>query len=159
VGVTDAEAFVAAHYEQVRRALSLALRDPQRAEDLTQEAFARAWRRWAEVSTMERPVAWVYVVAMNQARRDLRREHRPMREPLSPHAPDLAGSVATSVSLATALASLPARQRAVVVLRFLADLSTADVADALRCAEGTVKSTLHSALAHLRVEMDEQEDE
>jgi RNA polymerase sigma factor (sigma-70 family) len=54
---------------------------------------------------------------------------------------------------------LPARQRAVVVLRFLADLSTADVADALRCAEGTVKSTLHSALAHLRVEMDEQEDE
>jgi len=45
----------------------------------------------------------------------------------------------------------------VVVLRYLADLSTAQVAEAMGCAEGTVKSTLHAALVHLRVEMKEDD--
>jgi RNA polymerase sigma-70 factor (ECF subfamily) len=157
VEVQDFQAFLLAHYEPVRRAIALALGDLQRAEDVTQEAFARAYRRWASVSVMERPVAWVYVVAMNQARRDLRREHRPaMAMPAEPTG-DVAGSVATAVTLETALKALAPRQRAAVVLRYLADLSTAQVADAMGCAEGTVKSTLHTALSHLRIELEEDE--
>jgi RNA polymerase sigma-70 factor (ECF subfamily) len=157
VEVLEFEAFLAEHYERVRRALALTLGETGRAEDLAQEAFARAWLRWSAVSAMERPVAWVYVVAVNQARRDLRRELRPATLSVPPRPADMAGAVATSISLQVALTSLPARQRAAVVLRYLADLSIAEVAQAMRCAEGTVKSTLHAALAHLRIEMEEDE--
>jgi RNA polymerase sigma-70 factor (ECF subfamily) len=158
VEVQDFDAFLLAHYEPVRRGLALALGDPQRAEDVTQEAFARAFRRWRSVSVMASPVGWVYVVAMNQARHDLRRDERP---PVSgqPEAPaDVAGAVATAIALQTALKSLAPRQRAAVVLRYLADLSTSQVAEAMGCAEGTVKSTLHAALAHLRIEMKEDDE-
>jgi RNA polymerase sigma-70 factor (ECF subfamily) len=157
VEVQDFQGFLLAHYEPVRRAIALALGDLQRAEDVTQEAFARAYRRWASVSVMERPVAWVYVVAMNQARRDLRREHRPAETVPTEPTGDVAGTVAIGVTLDTALKALAPRQRAAVVLRYLADLSTAQVADAMGCAEGTVKSTLHTALSHLRIELEEDE--
>lgn len=149
--------FVSAHYEEVRRALTLALGDAERAEDVTQEAFVQAWRRWRHVSAMDRPVAWVYVVAINKARRDLRRDTRVVEGPPVIPSPDPAGAVVTSVSLAAALKALPPRQRAVVVLRYLADLSNAQVAEALGCAEGTVKSTLNAALSNLRFELEEQE--
>ncbi len=157
MGVEGFDDFVAVHYESVRRALTVVLGDVQRAEDVTQEAFAQALRRWSAVSAMERPSAWLYVVAMNRARRDLRREVRPTCITRPAPAGDIAGAVATSVGIETALASLAPRQRAVVVLRYLADLSTAQVAEAMGCAEGTVKSTLHAALVHLRVEMKEDD--
>jgi RNA polymerase sigma factor (sigma-70 family) len=75
------ENFVDENYHEVRRGLALAFGDAQRAEELAQEAFARAWERWSELSEMERPRAWVYVVAVNQARRDIRRDAR-RREPM-----------------------------------------------------------------------------
>ena len=56
----------------------------------------------------------------------------------------------------SALARLPLRQRAAVVLRFLGGLSVAEVAEAMGCAEGTVKATLHGALRRLRIECDEE---
>jgi len=56
------------------------------------------------------------------------------------------------------LARLTPRQRLAVVLRHLVDLSTADVAAAMGCAEGTVKSTLHAAMQALRIDLDEEED-
>jgi RNA polymerase sigma-70 factor (ECF subfamily) len=157
VEVQDFDAFLLAHYEPVRRGVALALGDLGRAEDVTQEAFARAFRRWRSVSAMDHPVGWVYVVAMNQARHDLRREQRPAARPGVEAPTDTAGAVATAVALETALKTLAPRQRAVVVLRYLADLPTAQVAEAMGCAEGTVKSTLHTALAHLRLEMEEDE--
>jgi RNA polymerase sigma-70 factor (ECF subfamily) len=156
VEVQDFEAFLLAYYEPVRRGVALALGNVERAEDVTQEAFARAFRRWRSVSVMDQPVGWVYVVAMNQARHDLRREQRPPAR-AGVEATDTAGAVATAVTLETALKTLAPRQRAVVVLRYLADLSTAQVAEAMGCAEGTVKSTLHTALAHLRLQMEEDE--
>jgi RNA polymerase sigma-70 factor (ECF subfamily) len=149
------EAFFETHYQPVRRALVLSLRDLERGEDLAQEGFARALRNWPAVSRMERPVAWVYVVAMNQARRDFRRARRlpAISEPA--RSADLSSGVVTAVCLETSLGELPPRQRAAVVLRYLADLSTAEVAEAMGCAQGTVKSALHEALAHLRVDLEE----
>ena len=158
VGV-DVEEFVAANFDAVRRALTVALNDPLRAEDLAQEAFAKAWRRWPQVSMMERPVAWVYVVAMNGMRREFRRAVRreaAVPDNAAPSQPDHAHTVVTSVTLHTALAELAPRQRTAVVLRYLADLTVPEVAKAMGCAEGTVKSTLHSALAHLQVELTEK---
>ena len=65
--------------------------------------------------------------------------------------------VATRLSVREAIATLPARQRQAVVLRYLADLPIADIADAMGCATGTVRATLHQAMQSMRVELDDQE--
>ena len=72
----DFEGFFEDHYPEVLRAVALAINDRDRAEDVTQEAFARAYRRWRTVSRMERPVGWVYVVALNAERSRWRRADR-----------------------------------------------------------------------------------
>lgn len=154
------EAFFAEHYSSVVRAIALAVGDRGRAEELSQEAFARACRRWRSVSAMERPWAWVYVVALNEERRRWRRD-RPREVEAAARvqtAPDHAGTVLTSLSLRAALDQLTARQRAAVVLRYLADLSVADVAAAMGCAEGTAKATLHQALRRMRIEMEDDDE-
>jgi RNA polymerase sigma-70 factor, ECF subfamily len=150
--------FFADHYDDVVRTLSLAVGDRGRAEDAAQEAFARAYRKWPTVAAMDRPVGWVVVVAMNQMRRWFTRVDRgdaERRQRAGPPGtqPDPADAVTGGVTLHAALDHLPPRQRATVVLRFLCDLPTADVARALGCAPGTVKSALHQALTNLRVEL------
>jgi RNA polymerase sigma factor (sigma-70 family) len=150
----------------VVRTLALAVGDRQRAEDAAQEAFARAFRRWGAVSRMERPVGWVIVVGVNQVKRwitrvDRRDEaHAASLASLAPAdptgaaaQPDPADQVATGATLRAALDRLGPRQRATVVLRILCDLSTEDVAAALGCSTGTVKSALHTALTNLRVDL------
>jgi RNA polymerase sigma factor (sigma-70 family) len=154
----DFAAFVEDNYARVLRALSLASADRRAAEDATQEAFARALRHWRRVSTMTRPAAWVYVVGANVLRRRARR-FRPVAWEPPDIGPDPTERVATAVSIRAALETLTARQRLVVVLRYLAELSTAEVGEAIGCAPGTVKSTLHTALAKLRVELEEEDEE
>jgi RNA polymerase sigma-70 factor (ECF subfamily) len=154
---SDFDAFFGAHFDPVARALALATGSRELAADATQEAFTKAYQRWRRVRNMERPDGWVYVVAMNTARRRLTREHRqtfPDPTPVS----DPVGAVATRLSVRDAISTLPRRQREAVVLRYLADLSLADVAEAMECAVGTVKATLHQALATLRVEFEEIDD-
>jgi RNA polymerase sigma-70 factor (ECF subfamily) len=154
----DFDEFFAANYAAVLRGLTLATGDRAVAEEATQEAFARAVRKWAKVRTMERPIGWVYVVAMNVARRHLRGNGRDEAQPESPSALDMSGTVTTRVVLRDAVDALPARQRQALVLRYFADLSIADTAAAMRCAPGTVKSAVHSALAALRIELDDETD-
>jgi RNA polymerase sigma-70 factor (ECF subfamily) len=154
--VDDFEAFFARNYGPVLRTVTLAVGDHARAEDAVQEAFARAYRRWRSVSAMERPVAWIHVVAVNVVRKDWRRADRLADGHTDdPVTADDTDPVATAVDLRDALDRLTPRQRAAVVLRYLADLSTRDVAAALGCAEGTVKATLHQALRKLRVDLDD----
>lgn len=155
MAVGDFETFFADHYGSVLRAIALAVGDRSRAEDAVQEAFAQALRKWRSVSGMERPVAWVYVVALNASRKDWRRESRRSSGDIDNAViPDHGGSIVEALDLREALSRLSARQRAAVVLRYLADLSTRDTAAALGCAEGTVKATLHQALVLLRVSLD-----
>jgi RNA polymerase sigma-70 factor (ECF subfamily) len=153
--------FYESYFERVARALVVAGAERDQARDASQEAFARALRRWRKVREMDRPDAWVYVVAMNQLRDHWRRAER--RKERSADADDGAGDntsgVATRLSVREAIATLPPRQRQAVVLRYLADLPLADVADAMGCAIGTVKATLHQALQSMRVELDDQEDD
>ncbi len=151
--------FFADNYDDVVRSLALAIGDRAQAEDAVQEAFAKAYRRWPAVAQMERPVGWVLVVATNQVRRWIARRDRRFAQVTSADEGDHADEVSASTSIRDALDALPPRQRATVVLRYLCDLSTADVAEALGCSPGTVKSALHAAMKQLRVELDENDEE
>jgi RNA polymerase sigma-70 factor (sigma-E family) len=154
------EEFFRERYGEVVRSMRLLVGDHARAEELTQEAFARACRHWRRVRALDRPVAWVYVTATNEARREWRREARVApTSPVAPIADDASGSVATTLDVRAALAQLTDRQRAAVVLRYVADLPLAEIAEIMGCATGTVKATLHHALAHLRVELEADDED
>jgi RNA polymerase sigma-70 factor (sigma-E family) len=156
--VDDFEGFFDQHYGATLRAVTLTVGDAGRAEDLTQEAFARAFRHWSSVSKLERPVAWVYVVALNAERKRWRRERNAPDAGSPPaSAPDVASGVLSTMVVRDALDRLAPRQRAAVILRYLGDLTIADIANVMGCAEGTVKATLHQALRNLRVDLDGSE--
>ena len=152
----DFEEFFAATYERVVRSLVLACGDQDGAEEAAQEAFARALRRWPAVSGMQRPGTWVFVVAIRYYRRYERRRGTGLIDGGSDDngGEDPAAGVAIRVWVNNAIETLPKRQRLAVVLRFYADLSVPEIASAMRCSTGTVKSTLHAALAHLKVDLD-----
>jgi RNA polymerase sigma-70 factor (ECF subfamily) len=140
------------NYGAVCRGLSVVLGDELRAEEAAQEAFTRAYVRWRRVSQMDRPAGWVYVTAVRAATR--RRAARSVRTDLRSE-DDIADVVVQRKSLADAINRLPDRQRLAIVLRYGLDLSLDEVATAMGCAAGTVKSTLHTALARLHVTLDE----
>src|SRR5262249_54738927 len=123
--------------------------DPHRAADLVQDALERtglAWRRLRE----DDPEAYVRRVIVNTFLNGVRRLRR---ERLTAEPPEAAyhEPEARDEALWQLLGTLPARQRAVVVLRFYADMSEVDIAAVLGCTVGTVKSTSSRALAKLRV--------
>ena len=148
------EAFFDEHYESVFRGLSVAFREPLLAEEATQEAFTRAYVRWERVSAMERPAGWVYVVAVRFARR---RRRDLLADPTLRAAADrdLAADVVDRVTLQAAIQRLPNRQRVALVLRYYGGLPLDEIATAMGCAQGTVKSTVHAAQLRLRIELDE----
>jgi RNA polymerase sigma-70 factor (ECF subfamily) len=151
----DFDSFYEAEYGEVLRTVTLALGDGARAEEVTQEAFVRAFQRWSRVRDMVSPAGWVVVVAINAERRRWRRDPPAMPEATTlPADRDHASHVATLVDLREALDRLSGRQRAAIVMRYLVDLPIEEIATALGCAEGTVKATLAQALAILRVEFD-----
>jgi len=120
------------------------------AEDVAQEALARASVRWSRLH--ERPEGWVSRVASNLA---IDRYRRRRRQPPIPSGP--VGIVDERMGergdLVAALRKLSRRQREVVVLRYLADLSEADVAVVLGCSVGSVKSHGSRGLAALRTHL------
>ncbi|HUG86103.1 MAG TPA: sigma-70 family RNA polymerase sigma factor [Euzebya sp.] len=125
------------------------------AEELAQEAMARAVLDWSRVRHKDRPGAWVYRVAFNLARSRWRRRGAERRayaklgEPIA-CVRGHESATATALVVREAVEALPPRYRQVVACRYLADLSVADTALAMGCAEGTVKSLTHKALAALR---------
>jgi RNA polymerase sigma-70 factor (sigma-E family) len=122
------------------------------AEDVAQEALARSHVRWTRLR--DHPQGWVVTVATNLAIDRLRRRQRstgPVSEPVAL----VETHLSERIDLARALRRLPRRQRQVVVLRYLADWPELDVADALGCSPGTVKSHASRGLAHLRQHLEE----
>ena len=128
------------------------------AEDLVQETLLQVAHRWNRVRSMDHPAAYARRVLINLVLRDGARRAR-RRTELQPHegAAELADDNAAralrevddQAEFRWALARLPARQRAVLVLRYWSDLTVAEVADVLGCTEGTVTSTASRAAAHL----------
>lgn len=117
------------------------------AEDVVQEAFMRLHRRWADV---ENPPAFLRTVVTNLCRTEVNRfrsEHR-----RTPPTVELIGEPELDETWAR-VCRLPFRQRAVLGLRYYADLPEADIARILRCRVGTVKSAHHRAIANLRKDL------
>jgi RNA polymerase sigma-70 factor (sigma-E family) len=146
--------FYASARDDCLRAVFASIADRQEAEELVAEAFARAWARWAAVSRHPAPRAWVVRTALN-ARVSWWRRRR--REAVVPDiAPDGIsdgglGNVVDRDLMAMVL-RLPDRQRQVVALRLFLDLDTAQAADVLGIAAGTVTAHLARAIATLRQE-------
>lgn len=125
-----------------------------------QEAFARALVRWKRIEAMQRPVGWVLIVALNEARRRLRRSRFPAVEIIPERSTtcDWADQATSRIGTQSALESLAPRQRLAIYLRYYADLPMSDISKAMDCSVGTVKATLHAAIARLR-EMQWERDE
>ncbi len=123
------------------------------AEDLAQTALAEACTAWWRVRRADDPDAYVRRILINASNRRFRRRRPAEAARRPPEAPlaDPAALADQRSDLMTALRGLPPRQRAVIVLRYWADLSDAQVAALLGCSEGTVRSQAWRALAKLRV--------
>ena len=152
---TVLEPAFAAFYVRTRpavyRAVLLRIRSPELAEDACQEAYARAYGDWAHVGSHPNPTAWVVRVAQNQATSWWRRRRLELPDP-----PEVAGADHADPfdeDLVRLVWRLPERQRQVIGLRVLLDLSVEDTADVMNVTPGTVKATLHHALAALRREL------
>ncbi len=129
------------------------LGDRGEAEDVAQETLARAVLRWSGLEA--RPEGWVSRVASNLAIDRYRRRAR-QRDVRSGPIGVVDHRIGERTDLVAALRSLPRRQREVVVLRYLADLSEADVAEALDCSVGSVKTHASRGLAALRRRLRDQ---
>jgi RNA polymerase sigma factor (sigma-70 family) len=128
------------------------------ARDLAQETMARAHANWATVAAADVPEAWLRRVMNNLLVDHLRRrqvEERALQRVANrpPVEPMVHGS---ATQMAEMLAVLPERQRLVVALTYVADLSVADVAAALGIAPGTVKASLWKARRTLEKHLNEE---
>jgi len=149
----DFTAFCNAHGTQLARALALALNNRELGRDAANEALARAWERWNQVSTHENPAGWVYRVGLNWGRSRLRRRRRELLTVLVPDRSTPPPNVDDSVTVA--LAKLSADHRAIIVGRFYLDWSEAELAAAFDVPPGTVKSRLSRALASLEPHLEQ----
>jgi RNA polymerase sigma-70 factor (sigma-E family) len=146
--------FVEARQRALQRTAWLLTGDWALAEDLVQTALVRSWPRWERIRRRDDPEVYVRRAMVNTwsswRRRRWWGERAAAAVPDRPVVGDVAAELAVRVTVQRALRSLPARQRAVLVLRVFDDLPEAQVAQVLGCAPGTVKSTLARAVARLR---------
>ena len=147
--MTDFEEFASAALPGLLRFGHVLTGDPQRAEELVQQALVSTWARWRRIEH-EQPHAYVRRAMVNTHTSWWRRSRH--EAPL-PAGYDLAapqsGALEERDRTLTALRQLPPRQRAVIVLRYYEDLSEAEIARVLDCSPGTVKSQASRALRTL----------
>lgn len=146
----------------LRTAFLLCGGDRAAAEDLLQDVLERAFPKWRRIRG--RPEPYLRAALANTAANRWRSRSRRVREvPLHDQAPPMAPGpehqVVEEDRVVRALEALPPRMRAVLVLRFFDDMSEADIAKALRCGTGTVKSQTSRGLARLREVLDDEPDE
>jgi RNA polymerase sigma-70 factor (ECF subfamily) len=136
--------------------LSAQLRDRGGAEECAQDAFVEAVRHWDKLSTYDDPKAWLWLVALRRAAKwSKRRSRGPAAAVPAAVGPELD----VLIDLHNAIRALPERQREVVTLHYLADLSIPVIAAQLGLSAGTVKSQLHDARLALRGDQHEQPEQ
>jgi RNA polymerase sigma-70 factor (ECF subfamily) len=150
----------AAHFRPLSVQLYAYTGDLDVAQELVQEAFARAIPRWHRISTYDDPVAWLRRVAFNLAASRWRRvrvarmyAHRQLPEEVA------VGPGPEHVALVAALAKLPDRHRRAVVMHHLGDVPVAEIAGLEGVPEGTVRVWLHRGRAALAAELAEAWEE
>ena len=162
VPTDDFAEFYEASYGRVVALVAAMVGERHQAEDIAQEAFARALTRWSRVARYDLPEAWVRRVALRlsiDAGRRTRRAallparlafalgDRPPRDPLA------------ATALSVALLRLPLPQRQAVVLYYLADLPVDDIARDCGISVGTVRNRLAAARQRLHRELAESDEE
>lgn len=157
------EAFTALIGPRLDRAYGLAwhfLGRATDAEDACQEALLAAWSAWPRLRDPARFDAWFDRILVNKCIEHLRRQARRPQSYL-PDEPDVAdrdalAGLVEKDAIGRGLGRLSPEHRAVLVLRFWADLSTDAIAERLGVPGGTVRSRLHYALGALRAELDSE---
>jgi RNA polymerase sigma-70 factor, ECF subfamily len=142
--------------------LFLVTGDLHEAEEVVQEAFTRAAGRWQQLRDYELPETWVRRVAINLATDGRRRVRRRLAvlSQLDAEATAVVPPISVDgLAVAAALATLPRRQRQVVVLHHVLDLPVQEVARQLAVPVGTVKSRLARARSALAVQLDTEIDQ
>ena len=146
--------FFASQYGRLRRLGFLLTGDWSEGEELAQDALVRVWWRWALVRRQQHPEAYARKVLINRHRSLLRRLRLDARHAGQARMETAApGQREDLLVVWAAIRRLPARQRAVVILRYHEDLPELEVARLLRMPVGTVKSTANRALARLRKQL------
>lgn len=123
------------------------------AQDLVQDALARAWKMRDRFSP-ERGSwrSWLLAIVADQARQRWRRRRIDSQVELrlvsveNPH-----DRSAALIDVSRAVANLPPRQRTAIILSVFVDLKTSEIAELMHCSQGTVKATLHAARANLTI--------
>jgi len=150
---------VARYTPPVRQAVYRIVQDHDRADDLTQQAFVAAWEHLDRFDSRHRFFSWIYRIAVNgalNAARDDRRERTLDGFDPPSDAPDPEQRLLARERLAelrAALATLPARQRVLLALRYDLGLGCGEITRILDLPPQTVKSRLHAARARLRREL------
>jgi RNA polymerase sigma-70 factor (sigma-E family) len=150
---SDFEAFAAARWSRLVRTAHLITGDHHEAEDLVQMTLAKVYPHWGRISGLDSPDAYLHRALVNNSlTRHRMRRARQLLMPWVPERPQAAETarVEQRSLLTQALAELPPRQRVVVVLRYWEDLSEQQVAEAIGCSVGNVKSQASRGLAKLR---------
>lgn len=143
--------FVRTRSTALLRVAFLLTGDRHAAEDLLQDVLERMCMHWSRIHSD--PEAYARRALVNHSTNRWRRRGRRPETALADHdvpQADHSGELAVRVAVVQALRTLPARQRATVVLRYLEDLPVAEVARILDCAEGTVKSNAARGIGQLR---------
>ncbi|MBB2945322.1 RNA polymerase sigma-70 factor (sigma-E family) [Actinoplanes lutulentus] len=139
-------AYVNGRLASLRRLAFLLSGSRDQADDLVQEAITKLYARWPKISRTDNVDTYVHTAIVRAFLVEKRRGW--WRRTNRPAPPERAEEEAPM--LRTALRRIPARQQAVLVLRFLGDHSVADVAQILGCSEGTVESQTSHGLSALR---------
>jgi RNA polymerase sigma-70 factor (sigma-E family) len=150
--------YVTARLPALRRFAYLLCGDEHSGDDLVQQTVTKLYERWRRARTADNLDGYVRTmllrVFLDEKRRPWSSRVFLVGEPLERSAP--AGpDVEQRAVLRAALAGVPRRQRAVLVLRFLCDLPVDEVARLLDCSAGNVKSQTHHGLARLRRQLGE----
>jgi RNA polymerase sigma-70 factor (ECF subfamily) len=134
-----------ARFGTIAAHLAVYLGSVDEAQEVTQEAFTRAWARWGRIARYDDPGAWVRRVAWNLATSRLRRARTALRHRRTQRPEPVAGPGPDRVALTRALAGLPPNQRRAVVLHYLAGLPVAEIADLCGVRQGAVRTWLYRA--------------
>ena len=160
-GAATYEEYVGARWTALYRTAYLLTANHADAEDLAQAALVKAYLAWSKVASASSPDAYVRRILTNEFLSS-RRPLRVARERLVDETPEVASPAPEGddrLVLWPHIASLPPRQRAVIVLRYYEDLSEQQIAEILGCAPGTVKSTASDALKSLHTRINQPEGE
>jgi RNA polymerase sigma-70 factor (sigma-E family) len=145
------------HYAGLCRLAYLITGDAGQAEELVMDAFVRTFAGWRRIRDVERADAYLRRAVVNLSRSRLRRLRTTERSPQFIATPTIPDPDDARV-VWDAVRALPHRQRAAVALRYYGDLPESEIADALGCSVGTVKSQLSKARASLATILEGSEE-